>query len=98
MRRLWDKVNPEGDYAMNTLNSFIELLEKLEDKKIHYHLRKTRNDAIMIDVSVPGQRWEIEYNTYGESTGCVIEIEKFVSDGLIYDSSELDILFRDFSD
>jgi len=83
---------------MNTINSFIQLLEKLEDRKIHYKLCKIRNDAIMIEVSVPGQRWEIEYNTYGESVGGVIEIEKFISDGVIYDRSELDNLFRDFSD
>lgn len=52
----------------------------------------------MIEVAVPGQRWEIEYNTYGKSSKCQIEIEKFVSNGIIYDESELDVLFRDFSD
>ena len=82
---------------MNKFNCFVELLEKLEAKKIYYKLNKIRTDAIMIEVSVPGQRWEIEYNTHGEASGGEIEIEKFLSNGTIYDSSELDVLFRDFS-
>jgi hypothetical protein len=83
---------------MNSLNDLIEFLEKLEDKKISYKLNKTRDDTIMVEVAVPGQRWEIEYNTYGETSHYVIEIEKFLSNGTIYDVSELDVLFRDFSD
>jgi len=83
---------------MDNLNWFIELLERLEDKNIYYRLNKTRDDTIMIEVSVPGQRWEIEYNTYGRSTGGSIEIEKFSSDGTVYDEEEIETLFRDFSD
>ena len=84
---------------MTSLNELIELLEKFEEKKIYYKLNKTRNDVIMVEVAVPGQRWEIEYNTYGKSPecNCKIEIEKFVSDGVIYEESELETLFRDFS-
>ena len=80
---------------MDNLNWFIELLEKLEDNKLYYRLNKTRVDTIMIEVAVPGQRWEIEYNTYGKSTGGVIEIEKFISEGTIYGEEELETLFRD---
>ena len=85
---------------MTSLNELIELLERLEEKKIYYRLNKTRDDTIMIEVAVPGQRWEIEYNTYGKppEANCKIEIEKFVSNGILYDESELDTLFRDFSD
>jgi len=83
---------------MNSFNCFMTLLEKLEANKIHYKLDKIRDNAIMVEVSVPGQRWEIEYNTYGENFGGEIEIEKFLSDGTIYGSSELDVLFKEFSD
>ena len=85
---------------MTSLNELIKLLEKLEEKKIYYKLNKTRDDTIMVEVAVPGQRWEIEYNSYGKSPehNCKIEIEKFVSNGIIYDESELETLFRDFSD
>ena len=85
---------------MTSLHELIDLLEKLEEKKIYYKLNKTRGDTIMVEVAVPGQRWEIEYNTYGKSSehNCKIEIEKFVSNGTLYDESELGTLFRDFSD
>ena len=83
---------------MNSLNDFIEFLEKLEEKKIHYTLNKIRDDTIMADVVVPGQRWEIEFNTYGETSNYTVEIEKYLSDGTIYDEKELEVLFRDFSD
>ena len=83
---------------MNSLLNLIELLEKLEEKKIYYRLNKTRVDTIMVEVAVPGQRWEIELNTYGEDCKCVVEIEKFISNGTMYGEQELETLFRDFSD
>ena len=83
---------------MTSINEIISLLEKLEEKKVYYRLNKTRADTIMIEVAIPGQRWEIEYNTYGKSSKCQIEIEKFISDGIMYDDSELELLFRDSSE
>ena len=47
----------------------------------------------MVEVAVPGQRWEIEFMDDG-----TVEIEKFISDGTFHDHNELDALFRDFSD
>jgi hypothetical protein len=47
----------------------------------------------MIEVTVPGQRWEIEYMEDG-----IIEIEKFISDGSIYGSEALNVLLSQFSD
>ena len=75
---------------MIELNSF---LNKLEEKKIYYRLNKVRSESIMVEVVVPGQRWEIEFMDDGD-----IEIEKFISDGNIYAKEELEILFKDFSD
>jgi hypothetical protein len=83
---------------MKSLNDFIEFLEKLEEKKISFRLNKVRENTIMVEVAVPGQRWEIEYNTYGKSSEGNIEIEKFISNGNIFDDSELEVLFKDFSD
>ncbi len=36
------------------------LLTDLDRRRIHYELRRVRNESIMIDVAVPGQRWEVE--------------------------------------
>ena len=77
---------------MATLPSLINFLEKLENKKIHYHLQKIR-DSILIEVAIPGQRWEIEFMENG-----TIEIEKFFSDGHIFDHNETEVLFNDFAD
>lgn len=75
------------------LGQIIKFLEKLENKKIYYRLNKTRDDSIMVEVAVPGQRWEVEFFDDGH-----VEVEKYISEGQILDEKELDILFRDFSD
>lgn len=72
------------------LNEFLNLLE---EDQIYYKLNKVRAEAIMVEVAVPGERWEIEFSDEG-----TIEIEKFTSDGKIYSEAELDVLLRDFSD
>jgi len=56
-------------------------------------LNKIRDEAIMVEVVVPGQRWEVEFLVDG-----TIDVEKFISDKGYYDKSELEVLFREFSD
>lgn len=80
----------ENLHSLTEMNNF---LNKLEDKNIFYRLSKVRNESIMVEVAVPGQRWEIEFMEDG-----TVEIEKFISDGDYYDTKELEVLFRDFSD
>lgn len=75
------------------LKEFIALLNKLEKNSIFYKLNKVRNEAIMIEVAVPGQRWEIEFLEDG-----TVDIEKFISDKDMYDVNELETLFKEFSD
>jgi hypothetical protein len=43
------------------LKEFITFLNKLEENSVFYKLNKIRNEAIMVEVAVPGQRWEIEF-------------------------------------
>lgn len=47
----------------------------------------------MVEVAVPGQRWEIEF-----SEDDTVNIEKFISDKNMYDANELETLFKNFSD
>ena len=77
---------------MNSLKNLIGFLDKLEKNHMHYKLSKFR-DSICVEITVPGQRWEVEFMADGS-----IEIEKFISQGMIFSNSELDILFSDFSD
>ncbi|MFD1928412.1 hypothetical protein ACFSFY_10145 [Sporosarcina siberiensis] len=69
-------------------------LNELEERKIYYKLNKVRSEAIMVEIALPGQRWEVEFMDDGS-----IEIEKFISDGgVLYDEKELKNLFDEFSD
>lgn len=78
---------------MGDLKKLNDFLNKLQENHIFYRLSKVRKESIMVEVAVPGQRWEIEFMEEG-----TVEIEKFISDGQYYDGKEIEILFRDFSD
>lgn len=67
-------------------------LEELDKRKIYYRINKIR-ESILIEVAVPGQRWEIEFFEDDH-----VEIEKFISDGVLYGQDEIEVLFRDFAD
>jgi hypothetical protein len=71
----------------------LSFLNELRAGKIHYRLDQYRDDAIMVGVAVPGERWEIEFLDDG-----TVEAEVFRSDGAILDSSSLDELLRRHSD
>lgn len=87
-----DKIfkNKQETFELKNLFSF---LNKLEGKNIYYQLNKMRDDAIMIEVVVPGQRWEVEFLDDG-----TVDVEKFISDQDFYDESDLDVLFKEFCD
>ena len=65
------------------MKELIKFLDILEENKIYYKLNKVR-DAIMVEIAVPGERWEVEFFQNGD-----IVVEKFISQGKIYDKSEL---------
>ncbi len=60
-----------------SLDTLIRFLGQLDQAKIWYRLEHVR-DSIMVVVTVPGQRWEIEFLEDGE-----VEVERFVSSGQI---------------
>lgn len=74
------------------MDKLIEFLNQLESRKIYYRLNKIR-DSILVEIAVPGQRWEVEFFADGD-----IQVEKFLSNGEIFNNSELDVLFEIFSD
>jgi hypothetical protein len=69
----------------------LDFLKRLNQSKIYHELSQHRDDALMITISVPGERWEIEFLRNGE-----IEVEIFKSDGAMLDESSFDRLFADF--
>ena len=74
------------------MQALLDFLELLEANKIYYRLNKIR-DSILVEIAVPGQRWEVEYFADGS-----IRVEKFISEGIIRDASALTDLIEEFSD
>jgi len=68
-------------------------LKQLDQAHIHYVLASHREDAIMVLVSVPGERWEVEFLDDGS-----VEIERFTSSGEIGGEKALRELFTRFTD
>jgi hypothetical protein len=65
----------------------LSFLNDLRGAKIEYRLNHNRDDAIMVEIAVPGERWEVEFMEDGS-----VEVEIFKSDGAIHDGSVLDEL------
>lgn len=75
------------------LAKLTDLLDRLDGADIHYSLASVREGAVMVGVTVPGERWEIEFMADGD-----VEIEVFKSDGTIHDDSMIDELFQRHSE
>ena len=73
--------------------TLLSFLNDLRESHIDYDLSHPREEAIMVHVAVPGERWEIEFLEDGS-----VETEIFRSDGNIQDASSLAHLFQRFSD
>ncbi len=70
------------------MNKLLTFLTNLEKRKIHYNLEHNRDDFIMVNVAVPGERWEVEFSSDGK-----IEIEIFKnSSGVLSDEKLLEKL------
>jgi len=77
-----------------SLQKLLDFLVRLTTNKIHYQLECNRSEAIMVLVSVPGERWEVEYFTDGH-----IEVEVFRSalEGMKGEEALVE-LFVDYAD
>lgn len=73
--------------------SLLSFLQDLRDVKLHYELAHHRDEAIMVIVSVPGERWEVEFAEDGS-----VEVEVFRSDGQIHDAAVLPGLLEKFGE
>ena len=74
------------------MERLLDFLNKLEENHIYYRLNKVR-DTILVEIAIPGERWEVEFFRDG-----TIEVEKFITEGQIKDASTLDVLFDSISD
>jgi hypothetical protein len=77
----------------NQFSKLLAFLERLDKAKIHYTMEHSREDAVMIIAFAPGEYWEIEFLLDDE-----VEIERYRSNGKIYDEPVLKELFALCSD
>lgn len=71
----------------------ILFLQKLEQQEIGYTLAHHRDEAMMVTVAVPGERWEVEFFSDGS-----VELERFISNGEIGGENELSGLFARYAE
>jgi hypothetical protein len=72
--------------------NLLSFLNDLREAKIHYRLSHHRDEAIMVEIAVPGERWEVEFMEDGS-----VEAEVFRSDGSVRDASVLGELLEKHS-
>jgi hypothetical protein len=68
-------------------------LKQLNQANIHYTLASHREDTIMVLLTVPGERWEIEFLGDGS-----VEVERFISNGEICGEEALHEVFTKYAD
>ncbi|MCZ6678907.1 MAG: hypothetical protein O7E52_16870 [Candidatus Poribacteria bacterium] len=72
----------------NAFENLLQFLTRLEQANISYTLAHHRDEALMVVVAVPGERWEVEFLDDGS-----VEVERFVSSGEIETEGTLTDLF-----
>jgi hypothetical protein len=75
------------------LRKLTTFLKRLEAARIHYSLACYREGVLMVLVTVPGERWEVEFWADGS-----IEVERFVSNGEICGENALSELWTKYAD
>ena len=72
------------------MGALLEFLERLDSAKVPYRLNHVR-DSIMVEIAVPGERWEVEF-----FADCRVEFERFISSGTVEDANKLEVLLSDY--
>ena len=76
---------------MNELEKLLSFLDELDRRTIQFTLARSRSEAVMVCVAVPGERWEIEF--FGDGH---VEVEVFgTSQGEIQGEEALARLLRE---
>lgn len=79
--------------SQSSFHKLTTFLKHLEAANIYYTLASHRDDAIMVQVTVPGERWEIE--VFGDGA---VEVERFISQGEIGGEETLHELLTRYAD
>ncbi|MEH2350265.1 MAG: hypothetical protein V7K55_20150 [Nostoc sp.] len=74
-------------------DKLVTFLNQLEQERISYTLAHHRDETIMVNVAVAGERWEVEFFEDGS-----VEVERFVSSGEINGKEVFSELFAMYSE
>jgi hypothetical protein len=69
---------------MTALSKAAEFCRELDRRHVAYEFRIVRDEALMMSVPLPGERWETEFFDDGR-----IELERFISQGVAEEPSAL---------
>ena len=85
---------PPAPVATTVFDALLRFLNRLSDARIPYTLRHSRFDAVMVEVTVPGERWEIDFLADGD-----VDVEIFKpSGGVVAADGRLDDLIQTFGE
>ncbi|MDZ8189718.1 MAG: hypothetical protein RMX96_33385 [Nostoc sp. ChiSLP02] len=74
-------------------SKLVTFLNQLEQEKISYTLAHHRDETIMVNVAVAGERWEVEFFEDGS-----VEVERFISSGEINGEEVFSELFAMYAE
>jgi hypothetical protein len=81
----------DADVRFEVFGRLLDFLNRLDAAHVHYALGHTRPESVMVDISLPGWRWEVEFMIDGS-----VEIERYQSvTGVEDDPQLLEELFVD---
>ena len=72
------------DAPIDVFGRLLDLLNRLDAAHVSYALGHTRPESVMVDISLPGWRWEVEFMVEGS-----IEIERYRSVSGVDDDPQL---------
>jgi hypothetical protein len=76
----------------DSFDKLLGFLQRLTEARIHHRLSRHLDDAVSVEVWVPGEHWEVDFFADGE-----VYVERFRSDGHVDDESALTELFAKHS-
>jgi hypothetical protein len=74
---------------MAKLSKLTSFLDRLDEADLHYTLQSVRESAVLVAVTLPGERWEVEFMADGD-----VEVEVFTSDGEVRGAEAIAELFE----
>lgn len=63
---------------MDVFEDLLRFCSELDRRRMRYDLLHVRPETVMVAVTVPGERWEVEFFADGRR-----EVERFVSQGVV---------------